>query len=47
MYADNLVIVADSDENLNKVFDVVNEWCKDNNLKVNVKNCIRLILAVL
>ena len=39
LYADDLAILADSDENLNKAFDVVNEWCKDCDLKVNVKKC--------
>ena len=28
-----------SDDNLNKAFDVVNEWCKVCDLKVNVEKC--------
>ena len=36
LYADDLAIFAD---NLNKVFDVLNEWCKDCKLKVNVEKC--------
>ena len=36
-YADDLAIFADSDDNLNKAFDVVNEWCKVCDLKVNVE----------
>ena len=38
LYAEDLAIVADNDNNLNKAFDVVNEWCKGD-LKVNVKKC--------
>ena len=34
-----LQIFADSDDNLNKTFDVVNEWCKDCDLKVNAEKC--------
>ena len=39
LYADDLAIFADSDDNLNKTFDVVNEWCKDCDLKVNAEKC--------
>ena len=39
LYADDLAIFADSDDNLNKAFDVVNEWCKVCDLKVNVEKC--------
>ena len=39
LYADDLVIFADNDDNLNRAFDVVNEWCKDWDLKVNVEKC--------
>ena len=39
LYADDLAIFVNSDDNLNKAFDAVNEWCKDCDLKVNVEKC--------
>ena len=39
LYADGLARFADSDDNLNKAFDEVNEWCRDCDLKVNVEKC--------
>ncbi len=37
LYADDLVILAEREENLQKMLDIANAWCKKWQLLINVK----------
>ena len=35
LYADDLALIADSDENLQKLLEVLYQWCEDNDMSIN------------
>ena len=35
LYADDLALITDSDENLQKLIEVLYQWCEDNDMSIN------------
>ena len=38
LYADDLALIADSEENLQKLIEVLYQWCEDNDMTINSDN---------
>ena len=47
LYADDIVLLADNEKELQYTLDVLNNWCVSNNMSVNVTKCNILMLCVL
>ena len=36
LYADDLALIADTEEDLQKLLDALSKWCKDNEMSINI-----------